>query len=215
MPKLLTEFLGTFFLVLIIALCLHAQSPYAPLAIGVGLAALVAMGAHVSGAQYNPAVALGVLLAGSMSVKDFVRYVLAQCAGAFVAAIVFRTITGVPLFPAPSPSASLGAAFAVEVLFTLLLVLVVLNVALHPKAQGNQYFPFAIGLTVAAAATAGGTISGGAFNPAVGVMPLLAHAIRHGGEGLTHAWLYIAGPCAGAAIAAAIYRVQRTPATTA
>ena len=56
MKKYLTEFIGTFFLVLIIGLSQN------PLAIGFGLTVLVYMGAHISGAHYNPAVSFAMLL---------------------------------------------------------------------------------------------------------------------------------------------------------
>ena len=56
MKNYLTEFIGTFFLVLTIGLTVIAQSPFAPLAIGSALMVMVYMGGHISGAHYNPAV---------------------------------------------------------------------------------------------------------------------------------------------------------------
>lgn len=86
-------------------------------------------------------------------------------------------------------------------------MLVVLNVAATKQTAGNSYYGLAIGATVAAGAFAVGPISGAAFNPAVGVGATVASALfAHGGwSGL---WLYIAGPLAGAALAAAIHRTQ-------
>ena len=59
--KLLTEFVGSFFFLLIIALAAVSGSPLAPLAIGGALMTMVYMGGHISGGHYNPAVSLGVL----------------------------------------------------------------------------------------------------------------------------------------------------------
>ena len=68
MKKYLTEFVGTFFLVLIIGLSQN------PIAIGFGLTVLVYMGAHVSGAHYNPAVSFAMLLRKEINSSDFFKY---------------------------------------------------------------------------------------------------------------------------------------------
>ena len=67
MRNYLTEFIGTFFLVLTIGLTVLGESPMAPLAIGASLMIMVYMGGHVSGGHYNPAVSLAVLLRGKMT----------------------------------------------------------------------------------------------------------------------------------------------------
>ena len=65
----------------------------------------------------------------------------------------------------------------------------------------------AIGFTITAAAFAGGSISGGAFNPAVGIGPTILHAVMGSGT-WQHLWLYLVGPCVGGAIAAGVYGLQ-------
>ena len=65
----------------------------------------------------------------------------------------------------------------VEGLYTFALALVVLNVATAPKTEGNSFYGLAIGFTVVVGAFAGGAISGGAFNPAVGVGPSVVHCL--------------------------------------
>ena len=80
MKKYLTEFIGTLFLVLIIGLTQN------PLAIGFGLTVLVYMGAHISGAHYNPAVSLAMFIKKEISGVDFFRYIIAQIFGAALAA---------------------------------------------------------------------------------------------------------------------------------
>jgi glycerol uptake facilitator-like aquaporin len=80
---LMMEFVGTFFLVLIVAFTGN------PLAIGVGLMALVYMGAAASGAHFNPAITLGLYLNGSIRKRTAVQYAAVQLAAAFVAAAVY------------------------------------------------------------------------------------------------------------------------------
>ena len=91
MRNYLTEFLGTFFLVLTVGLTVLNGSPLAPLAIGSSLMIMVYMGGHVSGGHYNPAVSLAVLLRGKMaSVQEFLGYVVSQLLGAVVAALLYH-----------------------------------------------------------------------------------------------------------------------------
>jgi len=211
MKNYLTEFIGTFFLVLTIGLTVTANSSFAPLAIGVSLMIMVYMGGHVSGAHYNPAVSLGLILRGSFAASEYGAYVAAQLLGAIVASLAVWLVTGRTFVPAPAAGVSVMAALLVEILYTTALALVVMNVATAPATAGNSFYGLAIGFTVAAGAFAGGPISGGAFNPAVGLGPALIHAIIGRGS-IAHVWLYIVGPCIGAALAAAIFKVQNAPA---
>ena len=107
----------------------------------------------------------------------------------------------------PDPDASVTAALIVEILFTFALCLVVLNTATHPKTQGNSYYGLAIGFTVVVGAVAGGPISGGGFNPGVGVGPILVHALI-GDGGYSDLLLYVVGPLVGGFLAAAVFRYQ-------
>lgn len=208
MNRYLTEFIGTFFLVFTIGCSVLVGTPMAPLAIGAALMAMVYMGGHISGAHYNPAVSLGLVLRGSFAASEYGAYAAAQFLGAIVASLAVWAVTGRTFVPAPAPTASIIAALLVEILYTTALVLVVMNVATTPATAGNSFYGLAIGFTVAAGAFAGGPISGGAFNPAVGLGPALVHAIVSRGP-IGHVWLYIVGPCVGAAIAAAIFKVQQ------
>lgn len=207
-PRLLTEFIGTFFLVLIIGLASSAAGGHAPIAIGIGLVVLVYMGAHVSGAQYNPAVAIAVWLAGGQDVRRTLAYILAQMAGAIGGALMVKLLLGSAMSVMPSGGHPLASVLLAEGLATFLLTLVILNVAMHPKTKGNAYFGLAIGGTVLACAYAFGPISGGAFNPAVGLGPAVVSAISGGSTTIGMAWVYLVGPVLGAVLAALVFRAQ-------
>jgi len=212
MRNLVTEFIGTFFLVFTVCLTVTGEVPMAPLAIGCSLMVMVYMGGHISGGHYNPAVSLALLLRGKMPGKDFIPYVVAQVLGAIVAAYLSSVIFGRTIPIAPSANASVVAALLVEILFTFALALVVLNVATHPAVKGNSFYGLAIGFTIVVAAFAGGGISGGAFNPAVGTGITLIHALLGGGS-FASWWLYLVGPFAGGALAAVVYQIQEVPST--
>ena len=206
MKNALTEFIGTYFLVLIIGMVVTAGLPMAPIAIGVGLIALVYMGGPISGAHYNPAVTLGMVMRGRMSGRAAVRYVVVQVLGGLAAAATVQLVTGLTFAPAPAEASGWATPLFIETLFTFLLVLVILNVATTPGLEGNDYYGLAIGCTVMAGVFAGGHISGGAFNPAVGLGPIAVHALI-GPGGFGDLGLYLVGPFAGAALAAVVCRL--------
>src|SRR6476619_7037990 len=207
MRNYVTEFIGTFFLVLTIGLTVLNGTSLAPLAIGSSLMVMVYMGGHVSGAHYNPAVSLAVLLRGKMTSAEFAMYVVSQCVGATVAALVVYAVLGKTFAPAPAATATVTSAMTVELLYTFALALVVLNSAVSAKTHGNSFYGLAIGFTIVVAAFAGGPISGGAFNPAVGFGPIVVSSLL-GGESLGNLWIYWVGPLAGGALAAGVFGFQ-------
>lgn len=217
MARYVTEFIATFFLVLIIAQSVYLAPTLAPIAIGFGLVVLVFMGAHISGAHYNPAVTLGLYMRKAIALPDALGYVAAQVGGAFVGAIVAYILTDVHFGVAPGMAVGDVAYGPLEILlsemlFTFLLVLVILNVARHPEIDGNQFYGFAIGLTVMVGAFAVGPVSGGAFNPAVALGPALANLLTGGEVGPV--WYYIVGPLAGGALAVPVFAMQKRHAET-
>ena len=207
MKRYVTEFYGTFFLVLTIGLVVANGTPLGALAIGAMLMVMVYMGGHVSGAHYNPAVSLALLMRGKLTPGDFGAYVVMQVLGAIAAAAVSMFVTGQGFSPAPGTDVSPIAALLIEFLFTFALALVVLNVAVSQRTHGNSFYGLAIGFTVCAAAFAGGPVSGGAFNPAVGLGPTLVH-VASGGGSLAHVWIYLVGPFAGGLLAASVFGMQ-------
>ncbi len=207
MNRYITELIGTFFLVFTIGMS------GAPLAIGSVLMVMIYMGGHVSGAHYNPAVTVGVYLRGAMEKADIVPYLAAQILGAWLAASAVYLITGGTFAPAPGAEYGAVKALICEVLVTFALVLVILNVATAKATEGNSYFGLAIGFTVMAGAYSVGPVSGGAFNPAVGIGPIIVDTLAGDGS-LGNLWIYIAGPVLGALGAVPVFRLQNAEGAT-
>ncbi len=163
------------------------------------------MGGYISGAHYNPAVTIGVAVRGKLpSLARIVMYILFQIAGAFIAATIYFAVKGSVFLPAPS-TPDVFITLLVEILFTFLLVSVILHVATAEETQGNHYYGIAIGFTLMAIAFAGGPISGGVYNPAVAIGPILFDAKNISGH-LQNLGIYIAGPVIGGALAAMVFR---------
>ncbi len=201
MKKYLIEFIGTFFLVFTIALTGN------PIAIGFVLTVLVYMGGYISGAHYNPAVTLTMFLTGKIGQNEARNYVVAQLLGGLAAAGIYAFIHGSTFTPAIAANASWSSALILEVLFTFLLASVVLNVAATEKTKGNDYFGLAIGMTVLVGAFAAGPISGGVFNPAVAIGPMLVD-IGNIGAHLNDLIIYIIAQSIGAVLAAVVYKLK-------
>lgn len=214
MHKAITEFLGTFFLVLFIGLAVSGAGQFAPIAIGIGLAVLVYMGGHISGAHYNPAVTLALAAIGKVKPAEIPVYLSAQFVGGLLGAVASAIFTGSGMAVAPAKGATIVSAGSVEILFTALLVLVICNVAACARTKGNQFYGFAIGGTILAAAFAGGPISGGAFNPAVGLAFNVVQLLRD--EAATGPiLLYLVAPVVGGLFGAIIFKVQELGSVTA
>jgi aquaporin Z len=201
MKKLLVEFIGTFFLVFVVLLSGN------PLAIGCILMVMVYMGGHISGAHYNPAVTLAVLIRGKIKANEALLYMLAQVIGAIAAAIMYYLIYGKTSAPAPAPGFNILKPLAIETIFTFALAIVVLNVSTAKDTAGNSFYGLAIGFTILAAAVAGGPISGGAFNPAVGTGPVLVDTLIGHHDSIKNLWIYLVGPFAGGAIAGVVFKI--------
>lgn len=195
MKKLFIELFGTYFLVLIIGL-----SSGNPIAVGFGLMVLVYCGAHISGAHYNPAVTLAMLVQKEISPLDSVKYFLSQTLGSTLAALSICLInTNMQVQPVLGDS--IYPIFFSEIIFTFLLVFVILNVATHPNLKGNSFYGLAIGLTVMAGIFSVGPISGAVFNPAVSLGPSIIDIVT--GNGISHyfLWYYIVFPLIGSILA--------------
>lgn len=201
MRKYLAEFIGTFFLVLTVGMCAIKPDAgnFAPIAIGSALMVMVYAGGHVSGAHFNPMVTLAVWLRGRCPAADVPGYMVAQVLGAAAASGLALFLKGHPvvvpatLQPVPALLAELVGAFA--------LAYVVLNTATSKDTAGNSNYGLAIGFTVAAMAYGVGSISGGAFNPAVAIGVTIMHLVN-----ASDIWIYLLANFAGGALAAAAFR---------
>jgi len=198
MKKYIVEFIGTFFLVFTVGMAVRSGSDLAPLAIGAALMVMIFAGGHISGAHFNPAVTLAVWLRGKCDPKDVVPYWVAQLAAGVIAALIVVAIKGKPVL---AGSHDVGPSLVVEFLFTFALAWVVLNAATAKATAGNSFYGLAIGFTVLAGAVAVGGVSGGAFNPAVGL-----GVVVMGLEKLGQLWIYVAADLAGGAVAALAFK---------
>jgi MIP family channel proteins len=175
------------------------------LAFGLALAVVVAAVGHVSGAHVNPAVTLGMAAAGKFPWKFAPHYVVAQLAGAVLAALATWLTFGGPgrreaLLAAPYPARGVGdlQGFLVEVLVGFILVFVVMAVATDQRAPA-AIAPLAVGFALAVGVFIAGPVTGAAVNPARALGPMIV-----AGD-LTSAWLYILGPIVGGVLAALLY----------
>lgn len=207
MKSYLTEAIGTFFLVFTVGLCVNQEVTLAPLAIGASLMVMVFAGGHVSGGHYNPAVTLAAWLRGALAPGQVAPYWGSQFAGALLAGFLVYKFTGHPVHVAPGEHASALKALAGEMVYTFALAWVVLNVATAKATEGNSFYGLAIGMTVMVGAFAMGGISGGAFNPAVGLGPAIVE-LALGRSPTPLWWVYAVGPLSGAAAAAFVFKAQ-------
>lgn len=196
--KYIYEFIGTFFLVLTVGMTVldpKSAGLLAPLAIGSALAVMVYAGGYLSGGHYNPAVSLAVYLRKKLPLEDLWLYWGSQLLAAIIAALTTIYLKGTAA-AAPLELDPLKALLA-EFLFAFALCFVVLNTATVNATAGNSYYGWAIGFTVLVGAYAVGTISGGAFNPAVALGITILN-LSH----WANLWIFIVGNLLGGAAAA-------------
>ncbi len=216
--KLLAEFIGTFSFVFI------GAGTAAVVGGGVGLNGITAVAfAHglaimafafaygsVSGGHMNPAVTVGVLVAGAMGAGEAIGYIVSQLIGGVAGALFLSVVlggaeTGLGM-PALAHTLTLGATsltitpaagFTIEAMLAFFLVTVVLSTAVAGRA-GNLA-PLAIGMTLTLNILMGGALTGAPFNPARALGPMVATG------NFNDAWLYLTAPIVGAIIAAILH----------
>src|SRR5215204_3591718 len=198
MNKYITEFIGTFFLVLAVG---FASGDHAVLVIASALMVMIYAGGHISGGHYNPAVTLAVLIRGRIGMSDALVYMVSQLVGAVVAALLVAFFKDMPTEPISVHDTT--KALIAELLGTFALAYVVLNVATAKGTAGNSFYGLAIGFTVFFAGSLLGSLSGGAFNPAVAVGASVVKAFAW-----SNIWIYVVGCFVGAALAALVFRMN-------
>lgn len=198
MKKYIVEFIGTFFLVFTVGMAVRSGSPLAPLAIGASLMVMIFAGGHVSGGHFNPAVTHAVWLRGKLPLKDVIPYWIAQLLAGLAAGLIVNMLLNRIATPAEHIVVN---SLVVEFLFTFALAWVVLNTATSKGTLDNSFYGLAIGFTVVAGAVAVGGISGGAFNPAVGLGVFVM-----GFESIGQLGVYVVADLAGGAVAALAFK---------
>jgi len=215
--KLAAEFLGTFWLVLggCGAAIFAAGVPmvgigYAGVALAFGLTVVTgayALG-HISGAHFNPAITVGLTLAGRFPARDVFPYVVAQLLGGIVAGAALHAIaSGAPGFDASAGFASNGygehspqhyslhAALLCEAVLTFMFVAVILGATSEQAPKG--FAPLAIGLALTLIHLISIPVTNTSVNPARST----AVAIFQGGWAIDQLWAFWVAPLAGAVIA--------------
>jgi len=210
--KYLAEFVGTYFLVLTVGCCVLTGSIGAAISIGSVLMVMIYALGSVSGAHFNPAVTVAILLSTRrlLEISDALAYIVAQLLGGLCAGMTYRALFGMGFALEPVGRHTALAAGIVEVIYTMALCYVVLNVATTQKQDGNNYFGLAIGFTVVSAALAIGGLSGCCLNPAVALGTMAVHAFDAGMTSMQFFPLYFFCPYIGSIFACmAFYAVQQ------
>ena len=220
MKKYLAEILGTFLLVFIgtasvvtggFGGALPIGQEGIGLAFGIGLIAAAYAIGPISGAHLNPAVTVGVFLAGRMPASEVVGYIIAQVIGGLLAPlalwlIVMGQVGGHTTGFAPNgwdpTKYGVSSAFLAEVIATFTFVTVILGVTAQKHA--TAFAGLVIGLTLAALHFAFIPVSGNSLNPARAIGP----ALFSGGDAIAQLWLYIVAPVIGGAIAGIVAKTQ-------
>ena len=204
MKKYLAEGIGTFFLALVVVMTANnGAGNLAPLAGGGTLAGMMYAAWHISGAHFNPAVTLAVLMRRKIDRTDALYYIVAQIAGAIVASlfgVLFLNVGEESTIAKHLNSNGLCSMIA-EFLGAFALAYVYLNVTAMRNNEGNSYYGIAVGFTVAGAAWALGSISGGVFNPAVALGATIAGIFD-----FDDFWIYLIGSLLGAATAMSVFQ---------
>lgn len=205
--KYLAELLGTFVLVVLGSLGIlavggangAAEIIAIGFAFGLALLAGIWVVGHVSGAHFNPAVTLAMLLDKRISFSDAIGYWIGQFAGAGVASLVIWAASSRESVGLTATTyTDLNTAILVEVLLTAIFVWVIMVVV----QRGHNHAPAAIALTLVGVHLAGIPFSGASVNPARSFGP----AAVSGGD-FGQLWVYIYAPLIGAIIAWGLYRL--------
>lgn len=228
MKKYIAEFIGT--MVLVVLGCGTAMlvgcdavngGGYVLTAFAFGLV-IVGMAycvGNISGCHINPAVSLGVLMSGGMSVSDFIGYVVSQCLGALAGAGVLATIFGLGGVTDKTGgfgsnglagvNDSFAAGLVVEVVLTFIFVMTILGVT-SKKANHGSFAGIVIGFTLTLVHILGIGLTGTSVNPARSLGPAIVAAMTGNTAPIACVWVFIVGPLVGAALAALVYKFMES-----
>lgn len=208
-PKLISEFVGTYILVLTIGCnVLGGVTAWAVTSIASALMVMIYALGSVSGAHFNPAVTLAIFMSNKMSggIPMVLAYMVTQVTAGVCAAMTYLVVFMHNFNLEPGTGYGIVEASIAEFIYTFMLCFVVLNVACASASAGNQYYGLAIGFVIVAGGYAVGSISGGAFNPAVALGVDLVSLNR----GFGYCFVYVLVEFAAALAAAGVFRLVRT-----
>jgi aquaporin Z len=171
---------------------------------GFGLTLAITAFGHLTGGHFNPAVSAGLAIAGKFPPRDVIPYWVAQLVGGFgavlVMGIVYSSEVMDSLHTQPGSGIDDWAALVLEIVATALFVMVILTVVTDDRAAWKGVMaPFLIGLFIFTAAATVGPASGGSYNPARSLDPVLWN------QEWSDVWIYIVGPLAGGVLGGAIW----------
>jgi aquaporin Z len=215
MKKYVAELIGTMVLVLLGCGSAVIAGQYVgyygiSFAFGLAVVAMVYAIGSVSGCHINPAISISMLVAGKISIKDTVFYVVFQCVGAIIGAgILYAIAIGNPMYSltldglgANSFSTySLASVLLTEIVLTFLFVLVV-HGSTHERVP-KGFAGLAIGLTLVVVHLVAIPIDGTSVNPARSLGP----AIFVQGAALSQLWVFWVAPIIGGIIAAVVWKL--------
>jgi MIP family channel proteins len=172
-----------------------AQAALAP---GLTLVALILVFGPVSQGHFNPAVSLGMALAGRLPKTRVLPYAAAQTAGALCAGLILRVLLRSTILGVSSTQMNPFAALLLEALLAFWLVWVYLAVTEREVPLLNA--ALALGFTVTAAVFWAGPLSSASMNPARSLGPALAS------WEFSDLWVFLIGPFVGAVAGAWAYQ---------
>jgi len=212
--RLLSEFIGTFFLVLTVGLNVIGGSKAPVWSISASLMCVIFCLGSCSGGHFNPAVTMALTVAkrfgnddSTFQSKDTFFYMLSQIVGGIVGALTYSLMEKGVVFPLqPGAGHTWLSAYLAEFVFTFMLCYVVLSVACVEDAPcKDSFFGFAIASCVTAGGYAVGAISGGCLNPAVSIGIALSSIGR--GHGIFHVFPYVIFQLLAGVAAAAVFNI--------
>jgi aquaporin Z len=221
MKKVLAELVGTFVLVFFgVGTAVIAGDKVGILGIAFAFGLSLIGAAYgigpISGCHINPAVSLGVWVAGRMKLTEMIGYWVGQFAGAILAAwVIFTIASGTAGYniatnglgqdgwgPGYQGEYGIGAAMLFELVATLIFVIVILGST--QKSAPSGFAGLAIGITLVAIHILGIHITGVSVNPARSLGP----ALFVGGHALQQLWLFLVFPSIGGLIAGLLFRTK-------
>lgn len=211
--NLIAEFIGTFALIFVGAGALAVTHPTignhtygfdnlvgVALAHGLVIIAFYYAYGHFSGAHINPAVTLGILIAGEVKLTTAIGYWIVQFAGGIIGALALKGVLpvdgdlGVTIL---ADNVSQLQGLFVEIILTFILVNAIFNTDVSRKV--GKLSGIVIGLTLIACIMMGGPLTRASLNPARTLGPAIASGIY------TDIWVYFLGTSIGAILAALLY----------